>query len=157
MNNWNQLLAMLDKTIGFPNRIDSTVKKVRQGYDEKKNEHVIYLEYRARVKPGTAGNENPQVLTLLRDSVSGRPVSTCAFPAIWPLLIGLRAAAGIRLDAVSSTPLTYICQRRTFARRLHASSVDNPPHPWIPKPSRSCSRPRDGSGSVVTNVSRDSA
>jgi hypothetical protein len=72
MNNWNQLLAMLDKTIGFPNRIDSTVKKVRQGYDEKKNEHVIYLEYRARVKPGAAGNENPQVLTLLRDLVSGR-------------------------------------------------------------------------------------
>ena len=50
MNNWNQLLAVLDKTIGFPNRIDSTVKKVRQGYDEKKNEHVIYLEYRVRVK-----------------------------------------------------------------------------------------------------------
>ena len=59
MNNWNQLLAVLDKTIGFPNRIDSTVKKVRQGYDEKKNEHVIYLEYRARVKPGAARKREP--------------------------------------------------------------------------------------------------
>jgi hypothetical protein len=64
--------ATSDKTVGFPNRIDSTVKKVRQGYDEKKNEHVIYLEYRARVKPGAAGSENPQVLALLRDLVSGR-------------------------------------------------------------------------------------
>ncbi len=72
MSNWNQLLAMLDRTIAFPNRIDSTVKKVRQGDDERKNEHVIYLECRARVKPGAAGSENPQVLALLRDLVSGR-------------------------------------------------------------------------------------
>ncbi len=72
MNDGSQLLAMLDKTIGFPNRIDSTVKKVRQGDDEKKNEHVIYLEFRARLKPGAAGSENPQVLALVRDLVSGR-------------------------------------------------------------------------------------
>ena len=69
MNNWNQLLAVLDKTIGFPNRIDSTVKKVRQGYDEKKNEHVIYLEYRVRVKPGGMNVPNPDALRLLRDLV----------------------------------------------------------------------------------------
>jgi hypothetical protein len=72
MSNWNQLLAMLDRTIAFPNRIDPTVKKVRQGDDERKNEHVIYLECRARVKPSAAGSENPQVLALLRDLVSGR-------------------------------------------------------------------------------------
>ena len=61
---------MLDKTIGFPNRIDSTVKKVRQGYDEKKNEHVIYLEYRVRVKPGGMNVPNPEALRLLRDLVT---------------------------------------------------------------------------------------
>ena len=33
------------------NRIESTVKKVRQVHDEKKNEHVIYLDYRVRVRP----------------------------------------------------------------------------------------------------------
>jgi hypothetical protein len=70
MNNWNRLLAVLDKTIGFPNRIDSTVKKVRQMYDEKKNEHVIYLEYRVRVKPGGMNVPNPDALRLLRDLVS---------------------------------------------------------------------------------------
>jgi hypothetical protein len=69
MNNWNRLLAVLDKTIGFPNRIDSTVKKVRQMYDEKKNEHVIYLEYRVRVKPGGMNVPNPDALRLLRDLV----------------------------------------------------------------------------------------
>jgi rRNA processing protein Krr1/Pno1 len=67
MSNWNQLLAVLDKTIGFPNRIDSNVKKIRQGYDEKKNEHVIYLEYRVRVKPGGMNVPNPEALRLLRD------------------------------------------------------------------------------------------
>jgi hypothetical protein len=35
MNSCNQLLAELDRTLGFPNRIDSTAKKVRHGYDEK--------------------------------------------------------------------------------------------------------------------------
>jgi hypothetical protein len=28
--------------MGFPNRINSAVKKIRQVYDEKKSEHVIY-------------------------------------------------------------------------------------------------------------------
>lgn len=55
MNGWNRLLAALDETIGFPDRIDSTVKKVRQVYDEKKNEHVTYLEYPARVRPAGMG------------------------------------------------------------------------------------------------------
>lgn len=27
MNNWNRLLAVLDKTLGFPNKIRSTIKK----------------------------------------------------------------------------------------------------------------------------------
>ena len=52
MNEWNELLAVLDRTIGFPNKLSSKVKKVRQAYDNKKNEHVIWLEYRVRVNPG---------------------------------------------------------------------------------------------------------
>lgn len=67
MSNWNRLLAVLDKIIGFPNRINSTVKKVRQAYDEKKNEHVIYLEYRVRARPGGMNVPNPEALRLLRD------------------------------------------------------------------------------------------
>lgn len=55
MNSWNRLLAVLDETLGFPNWIDSTVKKARQVFDEKKNEHVTYLEYPARVRPGGMG------------------------------------------------------------------------------------------------------
>lgn len=31
MNNWNKLLALLDKTLGFPNKIRSTVKKKGKG------------------------------------------------------------------------------------------------------------------------------
>jgi hypothetical protein len=52
MNNWNQLLSTLDKTVGFPNKISSTVKRRWQGYDLYKNEHVIWLEYRVKVHPG---------------------------------------------------------------------------------------------------------
>lgn len=52
MNEWNRLLVQLDKTIGFPNKIRSSLKKRWQGYDLWKNEHVIMLEYRIKVNPG---------------------------------------------------------------------------------------------------------
>ena len=52
MNNWTRLVNLLDQTIGFPNRISSTVKKVWQGYDQHKGEHVMVLHYRTKVNPG---------------------------------------------------------------------------------------------------------
>ncbi len=48
MNNWNQLLLILDKTLGFPNKSSSTVKKIKEDYDNQRNEHVILLEYRIK-------------------------------------------------------------------------------------------------------------
>ena len=49
MNNWNKLLAMLDHTLGFPQRKISRVMKRGQGFDNETQEHVVWLEYRARV------------------------------------------------------------------------------------------------------------
>ena len=49
MNNWNKLLAMLDHTLGFPQRKSSRVMKRGQGFDNETQEHVVWLEYRARV------------------------------------------------------------------------------------------------------------
>ena len=59
MNNWNRLLVTMDKTIGFPNKIRSSVKKRWQGFDQWKNEHVIWLEYRVKVHPGTSPPPQP--------------------------------------------------------------------------------------------------
>jgi hypothetical protein len=72
MNNWNQLLLTLDKTIGFPNKISSTVKKRWQGYDLWKNEHVIWLEYRVKVNPGIHPPQRPaqNLRDVRRDPVS---------------------------------------------------------------------------------------
>ena len=50
MNKSNQLLAMLDRVFGFPNKIRSTFRKLSQDFDEKTNEHVILIEYRVSVK-----------------------------------------------------------------------------------------------------------
>jgi len=50
MNKSNQLLAMLDRVFGFPNKIRSTFRKHSQDFDEKTNEHVILIEYRISVK-----------------------------------------------------------------------------------------------------------
>src|ERR1017187_96594 len=59
MKDWNRLLWQLDKTIGFPQKIRSSVKKKWQGYDQWKNEHVIWLEYRIKVNPGTQPPPKP--------------------------------------------------------------------------------------------------
>jgi hypothetical protein len=50
MNKSNQLLALLDRVFGFPNKIRSTFRKLSQDFDEKTNEHVIFIEYRVSVK-----------------------------------------------------------------------------------------------------------
>ena len=52
MNNSNKLLAALDAAFGFPNKTDSTFRKVKQTYDNKRGVHVIWLAYTVRVKPG---------------------------------------------------------------------------------------------------------
>lgn len=52
MDNWNRLLNLLDITLGFPNKIRSTVKKKWQAFDQRTGEHVFVLEYRIKVKPG---------------------------------------------------------------------------------------------------------
>ena len=59
MTDWNRLLVQLDKTVGFPKKIRSSVKKRWQGYDQWKNEHVIWLEYRIKVHPGTQPPPKP--------------------------------------------------------------------------------------------------
>ena len=50
MNKSNQLLALLDRVFGFPNKRRSTFRKLSQHFDEKTNEHVIVIEYRVKVK-----------------------------------------------------------------------------------------------------------
>ena len=76
MNDWNRLLVQLDKTIGFPNKIRSSVKKKWQGYDQWKNEHVIWLEYRIKVNPGAQPPPKPpQNLRDLHGKRAARPAS----------------------------------------------------------------------------------
>ena len=49
MTTWNKLLNALDETFGFSNKVSSKVKKLKQAYDNRTNEHVVWLEYRIRV------------------------------------------------------------------------------------------------------------
>ena len=60
MTNWNRLLKLLDHMFGFANRQSSKVKKVRQAFDNRTNEHVIWIEYRIRVNPEAGANQQVQ-------------------------------------------------------------------------------------------------
>lgn len=74
MDGWNRLLALLDQTLGFPNRIRSTVKKRWQSFDQRTGEHVFVLEYRIKVKPGIYPPEKPaQSPRDLHQRVPARP------------------------------------------------------------------------------------
>lgn len=79
MDNWNKLLASLDRTIGFANKIRSTVKKRWQGYDPSRNEHVIWLEYRIQVAPGAQQDalapQGPASRQQESGSVEGEPLA----------------------------------------------------------------------------------
>ena len=46
MTKWDRLLVALDQAFGFADRKKSSVKKRRQAFDEKTNEHVFIIEYR---------------------------------------------------------------------------------------------------------------
>ena len=50
MTAWNQLLAALDKTFGYTNKASSKVKKLREGFDNRTQEQVIWIEYRVKVR-----------------------------------------------------------------------------------------------------------
>ncbi len=45
---WNVALRALDCVLGFESSKGSTVKKLRQNFDQRTGEHVILLEYRVR-------------------------------------------------------------------------------------------------------------
>ncbi len=53
MTIWDRLLASLDATLGFSERFSTKVMKLRQGFDNKTQEHVILVEYRVKIRIGT--------------------------------------------------------------------------------------------------------
>ena len=68
MTIWNQLKLVLDKMFGFTNIVSSRVAKRAQGYDNKKGEHVILLEYRVRVgEPPVQATPEHEEMSCLRE------------------------------------------------------------------------------------------
>lgn len=65
MDGWNKLLVLLDAMFGLPNKASSRVKKLQQGFDNRTQEHVIWIEYRVRVT-------NSRPLKLTEDSSERR-------------------------------------------------------------------------------------
>ena len=74
MNKETQLLVALDAVFGVGKKIRSSFRKLRQGFDENKNEHVFIIECRT-VAEGTMKNQpridaQQQQMTLLRQLVA---------------------------------------------------------------------------------------
>ena len=133
MNDWNRLLVQLDKTIGFPQKIRSSVKKRWQGYDQWKNEHVIWLEYRIKVHSGTQPPPKPpQNLHDLHGKPAAAPMrQTLAMPMIRELM-DVRFVNTV--DSSPSPPSTKNNKRATGKSALRPKRIR-------PKPAASPTRP----------------
>ncbi len=58
---WNKILTLLDAQFGYQStKASSKVKKLWQGYDNQTNEHVIWLEYRVRVRNNQPSQSDPK-------------------------------------------------------------------------------------------------
>jgi len=70
MNSHTKLLSLLDEVFGPDAKLKSSFRKVRQTYDERTDEHVVLIEYRARekgaVKTTPKGWQQPKSGNLLR-------------------------------------------------------------------------------------------
>lgn len=71
MNGWNKLLVLLDLLFGFPNKAASKVKKVQQAFDNRTQEHVIWIEYRVRVNNTQAPSPDPKLVRASADRKMG--------------------------------------------------------------------------------------
>jgi len=129
MNDWNRLLLQLDKTIGFPQKIRSTVIKKWQGYDQWKNEHVIWLEYRIKVQPGT--QPPPKQPQNLHD-LHGKPARQTGPMATIRELMDVRFTNTV--DSSPSPPSTKKSKRATGKAALRPKKIR-------PKPLASPIRP----------------
>lgn len=67
MTNWKKLLTVLDHEIGLPNKVSSNVKVIEQGFDNRTQEHVVWLEYRCRVRNVAVPKPNPQLVKAYND------------------------------------------------------------------------------------------
>ena len=83
MTTWNALLKSLDAAFGFPTRISSTVKKLRQGFDNTKQEHVIWIEYRVKVNPGSPSAAKAGVVQI---QTTGKPARNTTAASQMPFL-----------------------------------------------------------------------
>lgn len=54
---WNNLLNALDLTYGGQDRTTSRYKVTKQSFDNDKQEHIVYLEYRFRRNTTAPGKE----------------------------------------------------------------------------------------------------
>ena len=67
VTDWKKLLTVLDQEIGLPNKVISKVKVVQQGFDSRTQEHVVWLEYRCRVRNVPVPKPDPRLVKAYKD------------------------------------------------------------------------------------------
>ncbi len=72
------LQAVLDREIGYTNKVSSSLKQTQQGFDNQTQEHVYWFEYRVRLRNKPSPRPDPRLIkaakerkmALLRDLLS---------------------------------------------------------------------------------------
>lgn len=135
MDSWNRLLTLLDQTLGFANKIRSTVKKKWQSFDQRTGEHVFLLEYRIKVKPGIYPPATPPKSP--RDLHAKPPLKQATTKTLAGPMGTLRELMDVRFvhteDSSPSSPSSKSGKRTTAKSRLRPRKPGaNPPRSPIP-------------------------
>ena len=72
------LHTVLDREVGYTNKVSSSLKQVQQGFDNQTQEHVYWFEYRVRLHNDPPPHPDPRLvkaakerkMALLRDLLS---------------------------------------------------------------------------------------
>lgn len=61
------LQTVLDREIGYTNKVSSSLKQVQQGFDNQTQEHVYWFEYRVRLRTDPQLRPNPRLVKAAKD------------------------------------------------------------------------------------------
>lgn len=61
------LQAVLDREVGYTNKVSSSLKQVQQGFDDRTHEHVYWFEYRVRLRNEPPPSPDPRLVKAAKD------------------------------------------------------------------------------------------
>ena len=61
------LQTVLDREVGYTNKVSSSLKQTQQGFDNQTQEHVYWFEYRVRLRNDPPPRPDPRLVKAAKE------------------------------------------------------------------------------------------